>query len=125
MNNSHFITTVFLMIIAVLSLSNCSSDIASQSPAPQQSESHVDEQYDMAAAPPPQSLEDHLEQESAMAQDFRLDLPTDIPQRVADLIITQPPGVEIVVDDLVQNKFWTPAALSFFKGIRFRERVLF
>ncbi len=31
--------------------------------------------------------------------EYRLDLPTDIPQRVTDLTITQPPGVEIVVDD--------------------------
>jgi hypothetical protein len=31
--------------------------------------------------------------------EYRLDLPTEIPQRVADLTITQPPGVKIVVDD--------------------------
>jgi hypothetical protein len=69
MNSSHFITTVFLMTIAVLSLSYCRSEMA-QMPAPQQSESHVDEQYDMAAAPPPQSLEEPLEQESAMVHGF-------------------------------------------------------
>ena len=31
--------------------------------------------------------------------EYRLDLPTNIPQLVTDLTITQPPGVKIVVDD--------------------------
>jgi len=64
------ITTLFLMTIAVLSLSNCSDDMAPLSSPPQQSESHADEQYGMAAAPPPQSLEEPREQESARAQVF-------------------------------------------------------
>ncbi len=58
------ITTLFLMTIAVLSLSNCSSP---QSPAPQQSNSYPDEQYEvMAAAPAPPSPEVSIERESAM-----------------------------------------------------------
>jgi len=58
------ITTLFLMTLAVLSLSNCSSP---QSPA-QQSESYADELYDMAAAPAPESFEEPRELESARAQ---------------------------------------------------------
>ncbi|MEN8216781.1 MAG: hypothetical protein ABFS56_10480 [Pseudomonadota bacterium] len=66
MKNSHFITTVFLMTIAVLSLSNCSSgDMAPQSPVRQQSESHADE-LSMGA----NAFEESLEEESAMDQLF-------------------------------------------------------